>query len=320
MSKNIVYFTFIIVCLIIRQIYTSYLQVSFNSYLLLFGLLYIITYYLTKKTNLSLFIGLIVIMGRTIYRYTFIHSVDNLHIQNTILFIFGISLPFLVSNYKKYFNNNYINGINFVGLVYIMISYTEYIMHKYIMHCDKDSKSTKLIKKIPYLGNEFIDTCEHHIQHHLDVEKDMHIDEPSFEAALYMGWDIMIYLFPITIAIMTINKYITNFNISYRMIVLVSFVLCFIWQYIWNKVHVKMHNIENNYSIKKGPYDQGLFDLNLVTRVLFTNHANHHIQKGYKKGNYNIIFLGADEWLYSNNKTPDNTEYCKTNKTDKVCQ
>jgi len=80
-----------------------------------------------------------------------------------------------------------------------------------------------------------------------------------------------------------------------------------------------MHNLENKYSIKKGPYDEGLFDLNPVTRALFTNHANHHIQKGEKKGNFNVIIMGADEWFNSNNKNPDNSEYCKTHKDDKMC-
>ena len=323
MNKNITYILFIFVCLILRYLYVSFLsgKIIISSYIPLFGLIYVATYYLTKKSNLSLFTGLIALVSRTIYRYqsTDLHSINKLGIENSILYIIGVSLPFIVNHYKKYISTNYIDGFNFVGLIYIMLSCIEYILHKYIMHCDRDSAFVKMIKKIPIIGSEFFVTCNHHIEHHLDVEKDMHIDEPSSEAGLYMGWVISAYLVPITIVIMAISRYISNFKISNSMIFVLSLTLSFVWQYIWNKVHVEMHNLENKYSIKKGPYDEGLLDLNPVTRILFTNHANHHIQKGVKKGNFNVIIMGADEWFNSNNKNPDNSEYCKTHKDDKMC-
>ena len=179
----------------------------------------------------------------------------------------------------------------------------------------------KRIKKIPILGNEFFTTCDTHIEHHIDVEKDMHIDIPSdLEGGLYMSWYISPYLIPKTIIIMILSRYISNIKISNSMIIIWSIIFCIVWQYIWNKVHVDMHNLENNYSIKKGPYDEGLFNLNYVTRLLFRNHANHHIQKGNRKGNFNVILLGADEWFNSNNKDIDNSNYCKTNKQDKMCK
>ena len=73
-------------------------------------------------------------------------------------------------------------------------------------------------------------------------EKDMHIDEPSSESGLYMGWVISAYLVPITIVVMAISRYISNFKISNSMIFVLSLTLSFVWQYIWNKVHVEMHN------------------------------------------------------------------------------
>jgi len=324
MKKINAYIIFVFACLVIRYVYVKIKpdSIKISSYFPLFGLLYATTYYLTKKSNLSLFAGLLATFGRTIYRYQSIDldSINKLSIENTILFILGISIPFVVSHYKKIINNSYIDGFNFVGLIYVMISIVEFLLHKYTMHCDRESNFVKMIKKIPIIGNEFFETCDGHINHHLDVEKDMHIDEPSSESGLYMGWNITMYLAPITIAIMMISRNITNYKISTKMIVGLSFVLSFIWQYIWNKVHVEMHNLENNYSIKKGPYDEGMLDLNPVTRVLFTNHANHHLQKGEKKGNFNVIIMGADDWFNHYNKSPDNVEYCKTNKQDKVCK
>jgi hypothetical protein len=69
----------------------------------------------------------------------------------------------------------------------------------------------------------------------------------------------------------------------------------------------------------KGPYDENLFDLSWFTALLYKNHSNHHLQKGAKKGNYNIIFLGADEWFGYNVKNVDNREHCMANPTEKVC-
>jgi hypothetical protein len=188
------------------------------------------------------------------------------------------------------------------------------------MHCNKDSEIVKNIKNIPFLGDEFWKTCDTHINHHLDVEKDMHIDKPSSEEGLYMGWDVSYYYVPLLVISMVISRYITKYNISNIMILFLSLFISFIWQYIWNKVHIDMHNLENKYSIMKGPYDEGLFDLNIITKILFTNHQYHHLQKGEKKGNYNIIMIGADEWFNSNNKIIDNKEYCKKNVKDKMCQ
>lgn len=311
-------------CLILRYIYTTCLanKIKISSYFPLFLLLYISTYYLTKEVNLSLFTSFIILMGRTLYRYraTDLDSINKLGFSNSILFIFAIILPFILNNYKQYFKKYYIDGFNFIALIYVMLSCVEYILHKYIMHCDRNSAIVKMIKKIPFIGNMFYVTCDRHIEHHLDVKKNMHIDVPSSEAGLYMGWEVTTYFAPIMIIVMTISRYVSKFNISNKMVCVISLITSFIWSYIWNKVHVEMHNLENKYSIKKGPYDGGLLDLNSITRILFTNHANHHIKKGEKKGNYNVILMGADEWFNTNNKTTDNSEYCKTNKKDKMCK
>jgi len=81
-----------------------------------------------------------------------------------------------------------------------------------------------------------------------------------------------------------------------------------------------MHQYDTDYSIMNGPYDNNLLNLTLIKNILFKNHSYHHLQKGSKKGNYNVIVLGADEWFGLNNKTIDNTEYCKTNYNEKICK
>jgi hypothetical protein len=83
-----------------------------------------------------------------------------------------------------------------------------------------------------------------------------------------------------------------------------------------------MHEYDKLYSIKKGPYDEGLINLNFLKNILYNNHLNHHLQKGDKKGNYNVIVLGADEWFNKYNITYDNYLYCleEKNKNEKICK
>ena len=90
---------------------------------------------------------------------------------------------------------------------------------------------------------------------------------------------------------------------------------------MWNKIHPKFHDYEvQKLSIKYGPHDNGLFDTSFFQKLLYRNHEAHHIQKGEKKGNYNIILLGADEWMNRNVKTIDNIEYCKTHQEEEICK
>lgn len=97
-------------------------------------------------------------------------------------------------------------------------------------------------------------------------------------------------------------------------------IITFLYDYLWNKIHARMHNYNINYSILKGPYDEDMFDLDPSKKQLYMNHVYHHLQKGEKKGNYNIILLGADEWFGYNNKIIDNKEYCKSHPDEKICK
>ena len=76
----------------------------------------------------------------------------------------------------------------------------------------------------------------------------------------------------------------------------------------------------NEYSIIKGPYDNGFFNLNYINYLLYDNHKKHHLQKGSKKGNYNVIILGADEWFNTNVYKVDNKEYCETHQNEQICK
>jgi hypothetical protein len=196
----------------------------------------------------------------------------------------------------------------------------ECLTHKHAMHCDKNSILSKIIKHVPFFNKQYLLTCEKHIQHHIEVEPDMSLNNNKYKESLFMGWDVYLFLLPTFVICGLLSKSITKYNISYKNLFIFGGIITFFWEYLWNKVHVRMHDYEIDYSIKEGPFDENLFNLDVLKDVLLPNHQNHHLQKGEKKGNYNIIILGADEWFGYNNKTIDNSEYCKTHGNEKICK
>jgi len=189
------------------------------------------------------------------------------------------------------------------------------------MHCNRDSFSSWIADKIPFVNSYYFDVCDSHIQHHLEVEPNMEMQTINDKTALFMGWRIFIPLFLMAFVCFLLAKWISRIKITYMTLIITSLIVTFVWQYIWNKTHIRMHkNEEMEYSLREGPYDENLFSLDFMKDILLKNHVHHHLQKGVTKGNYNVIVLGADEWFGLNNKTVDNSEYCETHKNEKICR
>lgn len=306
MMKFYKYIIFVIVLVIIREMYVSLNNNPTNSYVNIFILFFSITYLLTKNLNLSLFTGLIVFIFRTIYRYLFDVDTKKFDNNNRLLFTLVLLFPYLIYLFKKSIDIHKIKLANFGLIIYILFSTGEYIIHKYVMHGKLNNNIKNIIKKIPILGFEYFDAFYSHIQHHKETNDDMIIDEPKRWSSLYMDWKVSLFLIPVLLLAVITSKKISNYNIKFKNIIILSVIVSIIWQYIWNKVHVHMHELEQNYSILKGPYDENLFDLTFIKNLLLKNHSIHHLQKGIRKGNYNVIALGADEWFNKNNKIVKN--------------
>ena len=302
-NNNIIFF-FIIFLIIIKYFYIKLDKSLINNYLELGIVIYIFTFYITKNYNFSLLIFLLTIFIRTIYRYNFDYAIT---LNNNIIFFSSLLLWYiLIINYKK-INLNNIKLINFILLLYIFLSITEYILHKYIMHNNGKNFYDKFIKYIPYINEYWFEIGKDHLNHHLKVKKNMKIYNKIYDDELYFNWILIFKLILIVFMLILLTKNITKYSISIQNSFLLSIIIATIFGYTWNKVHPQMHYINNKYSIKKGPYDEGLFDLSFLTKLLYNNHMRHHLIKGKKKGNYCIILLGADEWFLQNNKIIDNT-------------
>jgi hypothetical protein len=242
-------------------------------------------------------------------------------------YIYFISLLLSLAFYnldinKKMVNDNLllIKVMCFVLIFYVISSFLEYYIHKNVMHCDVNGSLNKILKNSILTRITFFDLCENHINHHKEVKLDMKLSGAEIEGSngLFMKWDVVIYeIIILSIILIPINHFVFKFKIVNVFMVIV--IASLFWCYLWNKTHPQMHESLEKIYINEGPIEHKT-NFQKVTNMLLDNHKNHHLQKGKKKGNYNIILLGADEWLNKNVTEVDNTEYCKTHKSEHVCK
>ena len=257
--------------------------------------LFIVIYKHTKNYNLSLFLSLITLYNYTFHKYLKLQNIN--YKYNVKLFIYSIILSFAI-----YFNKSIKinNKINFILLFYLFGTISEYLIHKYIMHANKNKLYYKILHKIPLIKNILLKNNKVHINHHLNIKKNMNLKKNK-KYGMYMGWNTTILGIIVLFIILTLSTKFSNYKLSFNKKIIISIITSFMWNYIWNKTHPQMHNYKSDFSIKNGPHDNNLLDLTFITNILYKNHQNHHLQKGKRKGNYNVILLGADEWFGQNN-------------------
>lgn len=173
-----------------------------------------------------------------------------------------------------------------IVLMYLSCTFTEWFVHKYIMHDNNLDPS--------------------HIRHHKSVKTDMKLKPNEYrERDIKMGLDhsFFIIVFSYFLYSSILNN-LLKLNVKKINILIGCILLSIFYHTLWNKYHRKMHFQADFFNKTKNPY----------LRWMFLNHSIHHLQKGHTKGNYNIVFPGAD-WLMGDYRTyVDNTEYCKDQK------
>jgi len=214
----------------------------------------------------------------------------------------------------------YTKQIIFLSTSYIFFSICEWIIHKYIMHCNKKSMFYYLLSLIDPNG-VIEETCDHHIEHHKEVKPNMTLSKVTYKTSLFMGWNVFLYISIFALISLLFSMFISGIKISYTSILIFSIFITIIWSYLWNKVHPLMHEYKGSYTLKEGPYESNI-NFKFINKLFYRNHEYHHLQKGTKKGNYNIIVFGADEWFGTNVKQINNKEYCSNPDVshEKICK
>lgn len=307
---------------------------SKNNILISVLFTFIWSYFFINNIHIKTFLVLILLFFNTLV--TYIVKYTNVKKKNKIPVLISINNVIFSVLILQLFKNKYfvdkmsiVKSINFVLIMYSLLSLGERIGHKYVMHCNVEGKLNKIAKKNIITKKLYSDICESHIAHHLEVKPNMDLDYQLMKQnskkiqyrehhGLFMTWDIAILVFFIAISIsLPINKFFFKFDIKYILIFCV--ILSILWCYFWNKTHPEMHNTDIKLDLKEGPIEHQT-DMNVITQCLLGNHTNHHLQKGHKKGNFNVIFLGADEWFNNNNVEIDNNEYCLNHKNEEICK
>lgn len=189
--------------------------------------------------------------------------------------------------------NKYTKYILPFVLLYFYNSIVEWFIHKYIMH------------------NEAFPSGKAHLTHHKSINtKTMEIDEtiPHYEMILpyhnlLLNGDLFetILLFIITVLIgplITIKLLSSSYKLDFYVLAFFQLFMYLFTFYIWNSIHTYMHGKDvddlcnkcgmsyktTEYFVKNTSY----------FKWMIANHTKHHIIKGKKKGNFNIVLPGAD--------------------------
>lgn len=173
-------------------------------------------------------------------------------------------------------------------ILYTLSTLGEVIVHKYIMH----NKDNSLIRSL--YGNS-------HNVHHLDVKDDMKLKDNYIEEGLYFSTFHVLFVSLATFIFYYPVILLFGYKIKKKHVLLITFIIGLIYKFSWDFLHYSFHQINKIESYKK----------NKIFYWLFKNHSYHHLVKGDKKGNFNIIFPGGDHLLNSYNNCIDNKEYCK---------
>ena len=195
--------------------------------------------------------------------------------------------------------------------IYLIISFLEWFLHKYIMHGDAD-----FLQEIPFIGHKLKIECLNHLNHHKGVQTNMEII--GEKNGLFFKWRISIILIFIINVLFIITSTFENKKNGFY----VSIILSLTYFMLWNTIHPEMHFIVEQISWKKGiPSQKKYFNFDhFIYKWLLKNHTLHHLQKN-NKGNFNIILPGFD-YIFNTyyDKCYDNTDYCLDNKNEtRVC-
>ena len=186
----------------------------------------------------------------------------------------------------------------FIVLLYIQLSIGEIYIHKSIMH----NKPKTFMRRL---------WGDSHLIHHEEVEADMGIKDDFLQEGMYFSLFIIIAISVLVCIVIYADSKLINIKLNTTQISIISLSLGVFYYFAWNILHTRFHRL----------YPSKRLEKNTLFSFLLKNHSYHHLQKGLKKGNYNIIFIGGDHLLNTYRTCIDNNKFCKQyyNKYKKLC-
>jgi hypothetical protein len=170
-------------------------------------------YYFSKNNDISLFISSSIFIILSVYKIIMsnIDKTFDINKYRILLLLLLLIIKYVIDNY----NNTDFKLINFALLLYIFLSELEYNINKYILHCEKSNKIINYLK-----NHNMLDLCKNNV----------------------VNFKFCIYLFIIVLTCIYIAYLCGNYNISYKNMLSLGFIITFVWLLIWNKLYIKGKN------------------------------------------------------------------------------
>jgi hypothetical protein len=131
----------------------------------------------------------------------------------------------------------------------------------------------------------------------MSVNNDMTLKHETHENSLIFTWETLLMVLVIGLVLSYVVTKVLNLRIPLMTQIIAFVVLTILYGIVWNNIHPRMHDTNVQLPLHKGPGDINM----KYNDILYENHKLHHIIKGEEKGNFNVVFLGMDELMMTNN-------------------
>lgn len=300
--------TLFLICLLsalvlIRHLILSLVpHVVFSGYLYIFVIGCVIAYVTSQRFHVALLVGITLVYALMLYRY----SQDKIVLdnytgwQNTSIFIIGIVAAYGFAVMAAPFSNAlWMHGILFLMILYLAASVIEWVLHRGIMHCymfwpglDKMDASKS------WFWKQLQKSCHLHKDHHLSVKNDMSLKEVKDDHELIFDWPTTLGIALLGYPLILLITHLLDIRVVWWVQLIAIIIMAIVFSLIWNSIHATMHGEQVHVPLQEGPPNM---DVNMPDDAVYVrNHVLHHQIKGEQKGNYNVVFLGADELFQTN--------------------
>ena len=201
---------------------------------------------------------------------------------------------------------NNLTLIKVIILYYIILSFTEWFLHKNLMHRVDGNFISDNIQKLHIMIYKY-SACDKHEEHHKLVENDGHVNDD--EGLFFLKSDVIFLILIVYILYISLSKLLINgLSKKHYMIMVVIVTLTIISYYLmWNILHPRYHRLDDFYN------EKGIIENCFIYKYLEKYHMLHHMNKGKDKCNFNIILPGVDFIMGTYKGCVDNSKLCNSN-------
>lgn len=262
-----------------------------SPHVALFIVVFLLSFWLLGSQNIyvPMLVALIALYSQIVYGYSTAHK-TSVSTDTAALALLLIASVF-ISTSASGMDITIIKYAIFFLIAYLVASIVEWCLHKYVMHAYIFMPWVESAN-IPFVTH----ACVSHKYHHCHTKDDMTLSGFKDQYELILSWTTLIAVSMFIIGILFVINNVLQLDIPLWVYVVFALIAVLVHGFVWNAIHPRLHDKVLNYSFAEGAPQTGL----VVPAIYIDNHVQHHLRKGPEKGNFNVVFLGADEIFRSN--------------------